>query len=331
MVVFDLEWNDGPGRGGLEEILQIGAVRVEENRLVDWFHVYIHPQIHTKLSRHLAFLPDAERSLASDLDFPAAYARFLAWCGADRFFLTWGEADLGILQRNALHWGLPVLEVERAVDLQALFSRMMRIGDRVALAGVVDYCGIPTPYCFHHALYDALYTAMLAEKLLGHPLLADVEVEARHRARRRRKKAAVKPSGARPVGPFLSREAALNSRDCRRLPCPICGRVQWVQEWRQIDGTVYTRLKCPDHGRYFYRLQLCCDGTGSWTALREAFQPDLPFRRAFRACEGENILRCTVNRRRRKRRRAWTPTSTVQKEIKNAGCCEKPLKWAEMN
>ena len=70
MIVIDLEWNSGLyTKLRLDEILQIGAVKVDldRRRIVDSFNAYIRPTIHKRYSPAVAQLPDLALSEGSQL------------------------------------------------------------------------------------------------------------------------------------------------------------------------------------------------------------------------------------------------------------------------
>ena len=85
MIVLDLEWNQPFGGRRMEEIIQIGAVRLARpgGPVVDAFNAHIRPSIYRKLSPVAKKLPESAQALTSELDFPAAYQAFLDWCGED--------------------------------------------------------------------------------------------------------------------------------------------------------------------------------------------------------------------------------------------------------
>ena len=85
MIVLDLEWNQPFGGRRMEEIIQIGAVRLARpgGPVVDAFNAHIRPSIYRKLSPVAKKLPESAQALTSELDFPTAYQAFLDWCGED--------------------------------------------------------------------------------------------------------------------------------------------------------------------------------------------------------------------------------------------------------
>ena len=102
MIVLDLEWNRGYDKTPLDEILQIGAVRLDRpgGRVTGTFCAVIRPRVHRRLNRTARELPEVAVSLDSDLDFSDAYHSFRRWCRGETEFAAWGADDLDILARN---------------------------------------------------------------------------------------------------------------------------------------------------------------------------------------------------------------------------------------
>ena len=189
MIVLDLEWNQPFGGRRMEEIIQIGAVRLARpgGPVVDAFNAHIRPSIYRKLSPVAKKLPESAQALTSELDFPAAYQAFLDWCGEDTLWAEWGAQDHGVLAANAAYWKLPAPPVTACIDLQAAFCRTLEIGlgRRIALEQAAEYCGLPLIYEFHNALHDALYAALITAWLTESSLLPTApRAEAKHKRRR---------------------------------------------------------------------------------------------------------------------------------------------------
>lgn len=168
VIVFDLEWNSGLyTKTRLDEILQIGAVKVSGPRgpILDAFNAYVRPRVHRRFSPAAATLPDLSLSRSSHLDFPAAYARFLSWCGPDRVFCTWGGGDMPVLLQNQAYWNLPGDLPPTFIDLQQAFGHAVGARSDLSLERCAEYCRVPLVFDPHNALYDAVYTWMVARPL----------------------------------------------------------------------------------------------------------------------------------------------------------------------
>ena len=174
MIILDFEWNRGYDGKPLDEILQIGAVRLAGlgAPIDDTFNAYIRPAVHKSFDPGAKALPELAECRASTLDFPAALAAFTAWIGDETVFASWGGGDADTLARNCAHWGLPCPDLGQVYDLQRAFGHAAGAeGRQVALWRAVEYCGIPDCFSFHNALYDAVYTAVLSRWLTEEDLL----------------------------------------------------------------------------------------------------------------------------------------------------------------
>lgn len=302
MIVLDLEWNRSYDNIPLEEILQIGAVRMDRlgGRILDTFNVYIRPRVHKKFNRSAKALPELQESVRSRISFPEALGAFLRWCGGETEFAGWGGDDFLVLAQNCAYWQLPALQVRRQIDLQAAFSLMLGTGQRVALHWAVEYCQIPAPFTFHNALCDAVYTASVGERIPGGCLaMADLPPRLHRFARTQ-----YPPQPRRRVGPFPAPAAALDSRECRRALCPLCGQGTWVRQWAWRDPRQYfAEFRCPVHGPFLSRLTLSPDGEGGWQGRLTVPVITPAVLQAYQAALDSHIHACRSQRRRSKKRR----------------------------
>ena len=124
MIILDFEWNRGYDGKPLDEILQIGAVRLAGlgAPIDDTFNAYIRPAVHKSFDPGAKALPELAECRASNLDFPAALAAFTAWIGDETVFASWGGGDADTLARNCTHWGLPCPDLGQVYDLQRAFG-----------------------------------------------------------------------------------------------------------------------------------------------------------------------------------------------------------------
>lgn len=307
MIVFDLEWNQGYAPGAIEEIIQIGAVRLSAlgGRVEDSFNVYIRPQLRSGLSVGAKKLPDLALSLRSRTDFPTAYRAFLDFCAGDTVFASWGPGDLGVLRKNAVHWRMSEPPASEQLDLQAAFGRMVGADRCIALEQAVDYCAIPEVFSYHNALNDALYTALVGEHLSAESLIAPPP-KPKRKPPVRRMVFSVPPDEAEPLQVDLSeRTHALSNRRLRRAPCPVCGAAMTAAQWYPFgEDCFFTVLTCGGHGRFLCRLRVQEHKPGWWQAERALLAPTPEALSDFSAARKNMPVRCVGASRKRQYRRS---------------------------
>ena len=265
MIVLDMEWNSGYDKIRLDEVLQIGAVRIDclGGNIIDMFSVFIRPCVHQTLNHPAKVLPELQASLDSTLDFSTAFQAFQAWCGEDREFVAWGGDDVDILRRNCMFWGVKPLEVSKIYDIQAAFSLTVGSTQDVALSRAAEYCQIPMPFEFHNALYDAVYTAVLS-RYIDENVLPLLSLSKKARGFSDRPVLPALPPVS--VGPFHSHQSALNGRSSRKARCPQCGSLNWVRKWYFADERqCYGSFRCPEHGKFLSSLTLFPMENGGWS------------------------------------------------------------------
>lgn len=325
MIILDLEWNRSYDKKPLDEILQIGAVRVERvgGPIVDSFNVFIHPVVHKRFDPGAKKLPELQESIRSDVDFPTALERFRTWCAGETDFAAWGGGDdFKALRQNCEYYHVPPVPVETVHDLQMAFSFLAGTSQQVALRRAVEYCGIPDLFDYHNALNDAMYTAVVAQWLTPEALAYRSERRAGDRlASPRLSKVPFARQPRRKVGPMAAPEDILNARASRHPACPVCGRVGSVSRWcfvrpkgEKFPLVYYAVFRCGEHGRFLCRVTLIPQEDGSWLGRRSVpvITPELTREFAAARRGGTHICRGEGKKRRRPRRRGSGDTPLEQ-------------------
>lgn len=105
-VIFDLEWNnayDYKLKKGVNEIIEIGAVRLNENlNITGTFTQLIKPKLSKKLSKRFVDLTSItkEEIAENGIPFKQAMGSFADWAGSDVVFMSWSNSDLYVLVSN---------------------------------------------------------------------------------------------------------------------------------------------------------------------------------------------------------------------------------------
>lgn len=313
MIILDLEWNRGYDKKPLNEILQIGAVRIEElgGPIVDTFNAYLRPTVHKKFDLGAKKLPELGVFKTSRQRFPGAAESFRAWCGEDRAFAGWGGGDVEALNENCKYWGLEPFEAEEFFDFQRAFAHALGTDQQIALWRAAEYCGVPDVFDYHNALNDAMYTAVLGRWLTAEDLAWKPEP-----APPKRRRAALKlsrlsfPRQTRQrLGPAATPEEVLDARSTRTPVCPVCGRKQGIARWHftapgegRTARQYYGVFTCPEHGRFLCRLTMTRREDGLWLGRRSVpeITPELTMEYAAALDGGVHICKGKGRRRGRK-------------------------------
>ena len=286
MIIMDLEWNRSFDKKVLDEILQIGAVRTDDDgKITDYFNVFIKPRVHRRFDRGARSLPELQASKDSDIFFPEAWRSFLSWLGEDRDFAFWGSGDFDACRQNCEFYRLTCIEPRKVYDYQAAFSHVLGFdGKQAALWRAVDYLNLPDIFEFHNALHDALYTALIGQWLGEDRLWIAPPKEPSMKAFCKipfDEKKGIK------VGPMEDADSVLDNRQARTPPCPHCGGVMWIRQWRTSDGChFYSTASCRNHGKFIVRLTL--SGSEAGVTGRVAIPPiDRELMQQYKTSDGE--------------------------------------------
>ena len=317
-IVLDMEWNQPwPGSPSARkvlpvqirgEIIQIGAVRVTEDRQVaDEFQILIKPKYFRRLNRRVSKLTGIKESQLRDegVTMEEAMERFRSWCGEDIVFLTWGFDDITILRENLRLYGMDENWVSRWYNAQMIFNAQTDgANSQKALKTAMEMFGIEATRPAHDALGDAYHTALICAKL-------DLEKGTREYGQ------ALKEHvngfhGAELPGcisrkvfyDYPDRRAALSAMSGSENKCPTCSRQMLGSRWFAQPGRRYMDLAtCPEHGKFLIRVRLSDQPDGTVRVSRLTYEATSEAAAAYarRAEKAEPENGSSAQRRRRSR------------------------------
>ena len=173
-IVMDLEWNQSSTRYRAErngilltgEIIEIGAVRVDENmEILEQYCEIVKPECYQKMNRNVTELTDiTNEMIAEGRPFKEVIAEFLAWCGEDPF-LTWSENDIIMIEDNMLFHGMEINGLPKCYDMQLLFDDQITQEDRSFALSYAMWKFDIKPQRSHDALNDAINTVEVLKRL----------------------------------------------------------------------------------------------------------------------------------------------------------------------
>ena len=307
-IVFDLEWNQSPiGKKGENpelpfEIIEIGAVKLNEEReILDTFRALVRPVLYTRLhSGTSAVIGLREKDLRNGISFREAAEAFFKWCGEDVRFCTWGTTDLTELQRNLKFYGLldyikgPVFYE----DVQKLFAIAFETKkNRRSLKYAVEYLELPENGEYHFAKEDAVYTAMILQKI-PEDVLRYFSIDCCQNPKTRDEEIFVRFDKYEKFisREFETREELLLNAEVTAVHCFECRKnVKRVVRWfADSNGNHLAVGLCPKHGFVKSKLRIREAVDGKFYAIRttklinEAEAGEIRGKRAFLKVKRQN-------------------------------------------
>ena len=263
-IVFDLEWNQGDapyvsenGKELIFEIVEIGAVKLNEKReKIDEFSRLIKPGIFMQMHKitgkliHLS-MEDLEKGDS----FEKAAGDFLAWCGEEPKFCTWGPLDLTELQKNLDFYGFAPLS-DRPIafyDVQKLYSLSYDDGkSRRGLETAIDELKLSKDIPFHRALADAEYTARIF-RLVSEKSLERVSFDTFITPKTKKQEIRVVFDNYEKYisREFASKDDILENREIMSTKCYLCHKnIKRKVKWFTPNGKHYYAVACCDRHGY---------------------------------------------------------------------------------
>lgn len=262
-IVFDLEWNQGIA-GKREssheeipfEIIEIGAIKLDKRKnIIGQFQKIIKPSVYKKMPDIIEDMLHVDmKELKAGTPFPEAAEEFLAWCGEDFIFCSWGSLDLLELQRNMKYYQMPALAAGPIcfLDIQKLFGiafEHKKVGRTLEYA--VDSLQIEKDIPFHRAFSDAYYTALVLQKIP-----ADIEEYCSYDTYQlpKSKKEEIHkvfPSYSKYISrSFPDKGKAMEDREVLSTRCYICDKAARKKiRWFTPNGKHYYSVSyCEKHG-----------------------------------------------------------------------------------
>lgn len=176
-IIFDLEWNNAFNyrtQKGINEIIEIGAVKLNENfEVIDTFKQLIYPRLSKKLGSNFKKLTHItmEEIRADGISFDEAFADFSRWSrGNDVVFLSWSNSDLYTLADNYKRFKNTsnVAFMHYYADAQSYCMQFIsdHNGSQISLSKCAEKFGVDVDTAkFHRALEDCFVTAYCLEKV----------------------------------------------------------------------------------------------------------------------------------------------------------------------
>ena len=147
-------------RGFYPEIIEAGAVLVENSKVVEQFSSYVRPQRFPILTdRCRSFLNISQDQVNSGISFKALVDKLKSMGGSKHCqIVTWGNMDMKVLQQNCQQASVSVPLPGKQIDLSMEYKRFFGDQNQTGLWKAVQEYGREGTGKHHRALDDALTT-----------------------------------------------------------------------------------------------------------------------------------------------------------------------------
>lgn len=246
-VILDLEWNGAwskQAKGYFNEIIEIGAVRLDENGAVaDRFDAYIRPVVSRKLTKLVTDLTGiTDEQVERGMTFQQALSCFKTFLGGDAVTLmTWSTADLLVLMENCRYFlgnqQLPFISAY--VDLQSYAQQRLQVGggNQIALGKFAELLGLNSDGMeLHHAIDDSVLSAAIFAKVYERESFAQAMSVVNDEFYRR---ITFRTTYISDINSPLIRRADLH------FSCDTCGRnLKRVGNWKFYNRMFFATFRC---------------------------------------------------------------------------------------
>lgn len=273
IIVLDLEWNQSDPESKksrkpnvpIFEIIEIGAVKLnDQQEVTDQFSQLVRPKLYHTMHKITADIIHLDmEELKNGQEFPEVMKEFLAWCGKDYLFATWGSLDLLELQRNMHYYQMEPLSEGplKFYDVQKLFSlEVLKDKTRKTLEFAIDYFQLEKELPFHRALSDAIYTARVLKGMEWKRIAALISFDTFHLPRNRKEEIRViLPGYAKYISRgFEKKKEVMEDREVSSTKCYLCCKnIKKKLRWHTPNGKHYYSVAlCEKHGYIKYKVRV---------------------------------------------------------------------------
>lgn len=173
-IVYDLEatcWqNEWEARGKQREIIEIGAVLIDENGLIQSrFESFVQPIRQPILSNFCQELTSISQADVSQADeFPRVISDFKDWiglnAGEEYLLCSWGFFDKAALVKDCEFHGLDGRWAKKHISLKHQYLRIIHSMREVGLESALAQEGFEFEGTMHRAIDDAVNLAKIFQK-----------------------------------------------------------------------------------------------------------------------------------------------------------------------
>ena len=297
-IVIDLEWNQPkrfhsgsgeskhcekrkPDKDMPFEIIEIGAVKLDEAfEEIGRFNRVVKPTLYKKINPIIAGITGIrEEEFHRAGKFKTVIEDFIAWCGEDYVFCTFGSQDLHELQINMhyhnceIPWTFPLTYI----DVQRIFGiENQEPNEQRSLEMVSIFMGIEQKKEYHRALSDAVYTAEIMKKMDRDDLKKYRSLDYMNLPKTKKAEQDISLGDHLEylsMG-FESREEVIAYKEIYLTRCPVCAKkCRKKVKWFSDEKKYLCVAKCEEHG-FLQGILFVKNHYNGYYALRKTYLTD---------------------------------------------------------
>lgn len=140
----------------ISEIIEIGAVKIVDGKIVDKFAIFIKPTIHPILSDFCKELTSiTQEDVDNGEDRKTALMNFREFCKDTDVILSWGMYDRNQLGKECSRHGIEVNWLKRHRNLKEEFSLLLGREKQYGMAKALSIAGLKLDGTHHRGIDDA--------------------------------------------------------------------------------------------------------------------------------------------------------------------------------
>lgn len=171
-IIFDLEATCWPDKSHTSEIIEIGAVKINENKeIVDEFCHFIKPILNPVLSDFCTELTSIEQKCIDNAEgFPSVINEFKDWIGVsnnDYYLCSWGFYDRKqLIQDSKLHL-IDFNWVHKHISIKHQHQKINGLKRPIGLGNAIDFEDMKFEGTAHRGIDDARNIAKIFIRYFG--------------------------------------------------------------------------------------------------------------------------------------------------------------------
>ena len=162
VIILDLENQITFNKGEKQYIIEIGAAKVRNSKVISTFRRIVLPKTGhiRKSSRKMIGITEDE--MRKGIPLAVAMREFQEWIGQEDYYVcTWSTSDLNILINNYLINAYPISWLKNYNDIQKPISKLLGSNHQVSLKNALELAEIKREGKLHSGLDDSINTAHL--------------------------------------------------------------------------------------------------------------------------------------------------------------------------